>query len=78
MDSLSDNILPNGTIIKFQDNIYEIWWHKTGENSKLYYLVTSSIWGWTLWEIEDSSNLLLWNGEERIHRAEFRADIKET
>lgn len=78
MDSLSDNILPNGTIIKHQDNIYEIWWHKTGEDSKLYYLVTSSIWGWTLWEIEDSSNLLLWDGKERIHRAEFRADLKET
>lgn len=78
MDSILDNTLPNGTIIKYKDNIYEIWWYRVGLNSKLYYLVTSSIWWWTLWEIEDLDDLLFRNGEERILRSKFRADSKET
>ncbi len=78
MDSILDNALPNGTIIKYKDNIYEIWWYRVGLNSKLYYLVTSSIWWWTLWEIEDLDDLLLRDGEERILRSKFRADSKET
>lgn len=77
MDSLSSDILPNGSVVKYEWYIYEIWWHRTGWDSKLFYLVTSSIWGWALWEIEDSDNLLLRDGEKRIHRAEFRPDSKE-
>ena len=78
MDSILDNALPNGTIIKYKDNIYEIWWYRVGLNSKLYYLVTSSIWWWTLWEIEDLDDLLLRDGEERILRSKFRTDLKKT
>lgn len=77
MNPNSNNVLPIWAVIKIWENIYQIWWYKQG-NSKLLYLVTSSIWGWTLWEIEDSDKLLLRDGEKRIPRLEYRPDSQET
>lgn len=76
MDSLT-NTLPNGTIIKYNNNLYQ-----TGgvecHNNVIYYLVTSSFYGWEVGRIEDSDKLLLRDGEKRIHRTEYRPDNKET
>lgn len=76
MNQLS-NVLPNGTIVKYENHIYQ-----TGgierHNDTIRYLVTSSIYGWEIGKIQDSDKLLLRDGEKRISRLEYRPDNKET
>lgn len=76
MNQLS-NVLPNGTIVKYENHIYQ-----TGgierHNDTIRYLVTSSIYGWEVGEIQDSDKLLLRDGEKRISRLEYRPDDEET
>lgn len=68
-----DNVLPNGTVIRYNNNIYQIGGIKRHNNST-YYLATSSIYGWDVGEIEDSDKLFIRDGEKRICRADFRPD----
>lgn len=76
MNQLS-NVLPNGTIVKYENHIYQ-----TGgiecHNDTIRYLVTSSIYGWEIGKIQDSDKLLLRDGEKRISRLEYRPDNEET
>lgn len=76
MNQLS-NVLPNGTVIKYNNLIYQTGGIKRHNNS-IRYLVTSSIYGWEVGEIQDSDKLLLRDGEKRISRLEYRPDNEET
>lgn len=76
MNQLS-NVLPNGTVIKYNNLIYQTGGIKR-HNDSIWYLVTSSIYGWEVGEIQDSDKLLLRDGEKRISRLEYRPDDEET
>lgn len=69
--------MPNGTVIKYNNLIYQTGGIKRHNNS-IRYLVTSSIYGWEVGEIQDSDKLLLRDGEKRISRLEHRPDNEET
>ena len=76
MNPQSD-VLPNGTVIKFDDNIYQTGGIKC-HNDTIRYLVTSSFYGWDVGEVQDSDKLFIRDGEKRISRTKYRPGNNET